>query len=396
MLSVVIFVTMQFKDIIGHLTIKQRLIQSVKTNRISHAQLFSGRPGTGALALALAYSQYITCENRLDTDSCGICPSCLKSAKMVHPDIHFSYPVAGKDKPKSIDFIVKWREAVLENPYLETSDWYEYIDIETKQGFLSVEEAADLLKKLSLKSFESEYKITIIWLPEKMRTETANKMLKIIEEPPDKTLFLLVTENYEQILPTILSRTQLLKTGRIADHDLMETLQNRHGVTKELARQAVQLSDGNLNMALAIVNTENREGHGEKQFIEWMRICYRPLDDYAALLEKMEKFVKLTREEQKNYFLFCLNTIRECLILNINISTLLRSDENGQKELQRFSVLINTHNVYQLEKEFNKAYFHTERNANAKILFLDLSFKIHRLLIIKKPDPVATELKMQG
>ena len=381
---------MQFSDIIGHAAVKERLIHSVKENRVSHALLFSGTAGSGGLALAIAYSQYINCENKQPGDSCGTCASCIKMTRLVHPDVHYSYPVAGPKQPKSVDFIARWREAIAVNPYMEVQEWYENLEIENKQGFISVDEAADLLRKLSLKSFESEYKTAIIWLPEKMRTDAANKMLKIIEEPPDKTLFILVCENAEQIIPTILSRTQLIKTGRISDAELTEALITRQQVTENEARRITQLSDGNYNIALKLSMQETQDQQSEKEFIEWMRICYRPLDAYAALLDKMDRFAKLSREEQKDYLSYSLATVRECLLMNLEVPSLLRFGENGYEQLKKFSALVHVQNVHLFEEELNKAYFHTERNANAKILFLDLSFKLHRILQLKKPEPVLT------
>jgi len=379
---------MKFNEIIGHSAVKERLIQSVRDNRISHALLFSGPAGSGSLALAIAFSQYINCEEKKEDDSCGTCPSCLKMKRLVHPDVHFSYPVAGPNKPKSIDFIVQWRDAVAENPYLEVQEWYENLEIENKQGFMSVDESADLLRKLSLKPYESEYKTAIIWLPEKMRTDASNKMLKIIEEPPEKTLFILVTENAEQIIPTILSRTQLVKTGRVSDADLAGALIERLQLTENEARRITHLSDGNINTAFKLGSEETADNQGEKDFIDWMRICYRPTDAYPALLEKMERFARLSREEQKAFICYSMETIRECMLMNLGVHQLLRFGENGFEQLKKFSSLVHIQNAHLFEEELNKAYFHTERNANAKILFLDLSFKLHRILMIKKSEPL--------
>lgn len=378
---------MQFQKIIGHQAFKSQLIQSVKDNRISHAQLFSGSAGTGTLALAIAYSQYINCENKISGDSCGKCPSCTKMNKLVHPDVHFSYPVAGPNKPKSIDFIVQWREAIIENPYLEIHDWYESLSIENKQGFMSVEESADLLRKLSLKSFEAEYKTAIIWLPEKMRTDASNKLLKIIEEPPDKTLFILVTENPEQIIPTILSRTQLSKTYRIGDSEIIEALTAGFQINADEAFKIAQLCDGNFNIALKLAGNETKDHQGEMEFIDWMRICFNPFKSYPSLMDKVDRFAKLPREDQKNYLSFCMAIIRECLMMNFNVKALQRFGEKGYTYFEKFSQMIHTDNAPLFIEELNKAYIHVERNANAKILFLDLSFKIYRILTIKKPNP---------
>ena len=209
---------MQLKDVIGQQDVKQRFVQSVTEERVSHAQLIYGPEGSGGLPLALAFAQYLTCEQPADEDSCGRCSSCIKNQKLVHPDVHYSFPVATvRDilKPKSTDFIEEFRKAVIDQPYLDFNDWFESLDTANKQGFMSVEESADILRKLHLKSFESPYKIVIQWMPEKMRTEAANKLLKIIEEPPDRTIFFLVTENRDQILGTLLSRTQLVRVKQL-------------------------------------------------------------------------------------------------------------------------------------------------------------------------------------
>ena len=195
---------MLFKNVIGQQAVKTRFIQSVTEGRVSHAQLISGPEGSGGLPIALAFAQYLTCERPTQEDSCGVCPSCVKNAKLVHPDVHYSFPVATVrdiSKPKSSDFIDDFRQAVIEQPYLDINDWFDQLDVANKQGFMSVEESADILRKLHLKSYESPFKIVIQWMPEKMRTEAANKLLKIIEEPPDKTIFFLVTENRDQLCP---------------------------------------------------------------------------------------------------------------------------------------------------------------------------------------------------
>ncbi len=377
--------SMLFSEVIGQQPIKERLIQSVRDNRISHALLFAGHPGNGSLALALAFVQYINCENRLPADSCGTCSSCVKMRKLIHPDVHFSYPVAGPNKPKSIDFIASWREALLSNFYLEVQEWYEYLSIENKQGFISVDEAGDILRKLSLKAFESEYKTILMWLPEKMRTEASNALLKILEEPPDKTLFLLITENAEQLLPTILSRTQLIRTNRLSDEEIAGALTGRMGLSNVESLLVARQCDGNFNASQKLAGKEEAGINNEKDFVDWMRACFNPNKFYPVLLERMERFSRLSREGQKDFLNFSLTIIRECLLMNLGVQPLLRFGEQGYEELIRFSSLVHTGNVHLFEQELNKAYFHTERNANAKILFLNLSFKLNKVLMISSP-----------
>nr|MBC8146675.1 DNA polymerase III subunit delta [Bacteroidota bacterium] len=218
---------MQFKEVIGHEEIKKRLIQTVRENRISHAQLFAGQEGIGKLALAIAYGQYISCTNKQETDSCGVCPSCIKYNKLIHPDLYFTYPVSTnkevKTKPLSRLFISKWREILLQKDYIfSLQQWYQKIQIENKQGIINTEDCNEIIKSLSLKTFESEYRVVIIWMPEKLFHAAAPKLLKILEEPPPKTLFLLITESPDKILKTIISRTQIIKIPKLKDQDVKE------------------------------------------------------------------------------------------------------------------------------------------------------------------------------
>ncbi|MBL0341038.1 MAG: hypothetical protein IPP71_09005 [Bacteroidetes bacterium] len=254
---------MKFTDVIGRQEVKARLVHSVHEGRISHAQLFAGTEGGSGLVLAFAYACFIHCENPTQTDSCGICASCIKHNKLVHPDLHFSYPVVTnstiKDRsPKSTDYILQWREAFLHNPYMDINQWYNAMGVENKQGFMSVEESADILRKLSLKSFESKYKIQIIWLPEKMRVDASNKLLKIIEEPPDNTVFILVTEHREQLLPTILSRTQLVKTPAPSIQEMADAIGKLFNKEPKIARRIANLANGKINAAFILPAIRNK------------------------------------------------------------------------------------------------------------------------------------------
>lgn len=384
---------MRFSDIIGKQEIKQKLIHSVSEGRISHAQLFSCTEGSYGLALAVAYATYIQCENRTDTDSCGQCNSCIKHKKLIHPDLHFSYPVVThksiKDRPpRSTDFIKQWRTAFLRNPYLGLNEWYQALGVDNKQGFLSVEESADILRKMSLKSFESEYKIQIIWLPEKMRVDASNKLLKIIEEPPPHTLFILVTEQREQLLTTILSRTQLIKVPPLSHEDIAVAIKRIFEIEPKAARKIANLSDTNLNLAfeLAEKGIDENEFDKEKEFMNWMRLCYNPFhekdDRYAwsELNSWIENMTKGGRESLKLFLSFCLEASRACLLINHGPESLNRFDDEVIPGFSKFSRFINSNNIEEINQLFNKAYYAIERNANAKILLLDLSFKMNRLL----------------
>lgn len=379
---------MLFKEITGQDKIKERLINTVKNNRVSHAQLFYEHPGAGALPLAVAYAQYLNCENKGAWDSCNICASCLKIKKLVHPDLHFAVPTASDSKRDKLaltaHYISEWREAFLDNPYLDLNDWFieMQFDETNKVLFLSVPEAGDIIHKLSFKNFEADYKVCIIWCAEKFNKEGANALLKLIEEPPDKTVFILVTQNYDQVIPTILSRTQLVKIPKIANNDLINWLQDKFNLPLEKAVRIAHLSDGNFRAAIKFAGEENT-GNYEEIFMSWMRLCINTARGYSKLYEWIEGMAKQKRESIKNFIAFAMETCRECMLINYADASMIRFDEKHFNGLQKFAPFVNQNNAAEFSKELNDAYYHIERNANAKILFLDLSFRIEKLLAKK-------------
>ena len=310
---------MQFKDVIGQSAIKQRLINSVRENHVSHAQLFLGPAGSGKLPLALAYAQYILCPNRTETDSCGVCPTCQKMQKLVHPDLHFVVPTATtkkvKSNPESDLFMEEWRDYVLQNQgYVDTSSWYTFLEVENKQGYMSVRDAASLLRKLNMKSYEGEYKIAIIWMAEKMRVDTANKMLKLLEEPPEKTVFLLIAEDAEELLATIKSRTVLVKIPAIEPAAIESALQTRLSCNPQQAHDAAMISEGNwLNACHSVRESEERKFFFTT-FQQWMRLCFKA--DYVNLIKFSEEIKPLGREKQKELLDYGLRIIRNSLLFN--------------------------------------------------------------------------------
>ena len=331
------------------------------------------------------------CENPGETDSCGTCTSCAKNAKMVHPDVHYSFPVAtvrDVKKPKSLDFMPEFRQTVLENPYLDLNDWFGELDTENKQGFMSVEESADINRKLNLKSFESEFRILLMWMPEKMKTEAANKLLKIIEEPPEKTIFLLATENRDQLLPTILSRLQMIKVKRIADAEIQHTLQTQYQLSEENARTIAHLCEGNFHTAQSLAQQEQGTDRFEKQFLEWMRLCFNPYKNTSKILSWVDEKSKIGREQQKSYLQCCIQTIRECMIMQLDESRLIRWDEQQFSTLKDFVRFITPSNIQNVTEALNNACYHIERQANPKILFLNLSLQIHVMLHEKQAAAV--------
>ena len=374
---------MNFSEIPGQTEIIGRLLRSVKEERVSHAQLFTGPEGCGSLALALAYAKYISCENRTPVDSCGTCKSCVKYDKMIHPDLHFVFPVVKGKKatePVSDNYIVEWREFVRKSPYFSINNWFESIDVGNAQGMIFASEASEIIKKLSLKTFESDFKIMIIWLPEKMHNATANKLLKMIEEPPEKTLFLLVCEEYDKVIPTILSRCQLIKIRAFTNDEIKSYLRSIFGTTDLKASEISRVANGNIIRAIELcVNNESSALHLDS-FRRLMRFAWKR--DVISIIDWSEEMASTGREAQKNYFIFALRLLRENLMLSLqqlqNNIVFLAGEEADFSE--KFHPFINKNNIYPLVDEFNLAYSHIEANGNAKIVFLDLGLRVTRLI----------------
>jgi DNA polymerase-3 subunit delta' len=367
---------MQFSDITGQQEIKEHLIQTVLENRISHAQLFLGPEGSGSLALAMAYAQFISCQDRRTHDSCGECSSCRKYKKLIHPDLHFSYPFFAKHKEDTaVKFLPEWREAFLSNPYLSLDEWRNQLEAENKQANINIAECHQIIQKLSLKPFESEYKVLIMWLPEFLDKE-GNTLLKIIEEPPQKTLFLLVAQNQDQILNTILSRTQLVKVPRLHDEDIIRFLVERNGLSEMKASQIAYLSDGSMQAALGFM-AEDENDHLQ-MFRDWMLMTYQ--DTGSKIVEFTEKAAKLGRENQKNFLRFGMNLIRESVLILSGATHLVHLPQAEFDFISKFSEKINLAKAEAIISELEKAHYHIERNANPKILFLDVSLQLIKIL----------------
>jgi len=374
---------MFFRDVIGQEEIKKKLIQTVVDDRISHAQLFAGPEGSGSLALAIAYAQFISCNNRQEDDSCGTCPSCNKYLKYIHPDLHFVFPVntteqVNKEGPVSDDFIYKWREMLLGNTYPTLYQWYECIGIENKQGIINKNQSSEILRKLNLKTFESDYKVMIIWMPEKMNPTSANRLLKIIEEPYGNTIFLLITENPEQIIPTILSRTQILKIPGIEERALFEALKSKFQLPDEELKDAAGLSEGNYNKAIEFIQRSEETEMNFDRFATIMRLAY--VRNFTGIFEWVEQIAALIREKQKNFLIYALRLVRENYQLNMGNTNLVRLSAREKEFAGKFSAFINHKNASQIAEEFNKACLHIEANAYARIVFLDMALKIVKLI----------------
>lgn len=371
---------MYFKDIIGQNEVKNRLRRSVDENRLPHALLIAGPNGNGKLPIAIALARYVFCKNRHDGDACGYCPSCVKMDKLLHSDLHFVFPVKKKKNssadstPVSDDYIAEWREIFLKEPYFGYSDWLSMLDIENQQPMIYEKESGEILRKLSLKSREGGWKIMIIWLPEKMKEACSNKLLKIIEEPPAETLFLLVTEDAEHIIPTILSRTQRIDVPRIDNGVIAQTLQQRYALDVSMARCLAQQSGGSWEKAESLLSVDNDKAFYLELFMTLMRMAYKR--DIQAMKKWSEQVAALGRERQKGLLEYCQRMIRENFIMNFGYDEMLymTSEESGFSV--KFSPFVNEKNVAGIMEELSEAQRHVEQNVNSKMIFFDLALRM--------------------
>ena len=401
---------MQFKNIIGQQKIKGRLLNTVKNGRISHAQLFLGKGVNGKLALAVAYAQYINCPNKTETDSCGVCSSCIKYQAMSHPDLFFSFPVnkAGKStggdssekkggieksdqiskNAKSSDLIStmfyrKWLEYLREcNYYAELQQWYKKIEIGDKQGIINVNEARRIVKDLSYKPTEAEYKVLIIWQPEKMNGPSANLLLKFFEEPPERTLIIMVSDEKDQLLTTIQSRFQIIPIPRILDADMRSHLKSKFPhIDAHTMDMSIKLAGGDLQKTYSLIEEGDDVKEHFLMFQSWMRMCYKKgsLEEIKGFVEKVSR---IGRENQKHFLNYSLRLVRECSIANYGHPTLNRLTGYEADWLLKFAPFIHVNNR-QIVDNFDKAIIEIGRNANPSVLFMSLSLDLSQLLKIK-------------
>ncbi|MBE7173906.1 MAG: hypothetical protein INR73_25250 [Williamsia sp.] len=404
---------MQFKDIIAPKRVQQDLTELVQSNRLSHALLFLGREGSGALLAALAFSQYLVCErvsNSLKedqtpslfgenpqaadpkasstagvqetkkwTDACGECPACLKAQQFIHPDIHYSYPVVSKkgvDKPLSTDYIREWREFLVKEPYGNVYDWLQFIAAENKQGNITAHECNDILHKLSLKSFESDYKIHIMWMPEYLGNE-GNKLLKLIEEPPANTIFIMVAENESLILPTILSRCQLVKIPPIPADAIEEALIREYKIPVQQAKQLAGMSEGNYHEALQLV--QHAEEDWQHLLREWLNAILKT--GPAAQVKWIEEISRIGREKQKQFLRYFNHLLAQCIRVQIIGEAALKNVADKEKDFMlRLNKLADIASQKVMVEELDKAVYYIERNANARLLFHALTIKLYHIM----------------
>jgi len=380
---------MFFKDVVGQDTMKARLIRSVQDVRVSHAQLFFGPPGSGKLPLALAYARFIHCKDRKSEDACGICPSCIKYDKLVHPDLHFSFPIVraeGKNKPPVCeDYYPQWREVLLKNAYLSENEWYLALNAENKQGIINREESRDILRKMSLKAYEGGYKIIIMWLPEKMHPSAANGLLKLLEEPAEGTLFLLVSEHTDVILPTILSRTQMVRLQPVDNRSMKKGLLKNFPDTGDLVDDVVRRANGDYGMARLIMENEEQSLVYFEDFVFLMRRCYGR--DIVEISGWIDKISTLGREKLKDFLGYGLRMIRENFMLNLSQEQLSYLSEKEHEFSAKFSSFIHPGNTAQMAAEFEQAIGHIEANGYARLVLLDLSVKL--IMLLKRETEMA-------
>ena len=378
---------MLFKEIIGNREVKNQLIASVNNNRVSHAQLFLGKSGCAKLALAIAYAQFLNCNNKLKDDSCGNCSSCLKYKNLSHPDLHLVFPVLKVNSiknPTSDNFTNQWREIFARNPYLSLSDWIDSFGTENKtgqQGSIYKDEAISIHKKLSLKNYEADYRVVLIWMPEQMNLEAANKLLKLLEEPPKGTLFLLVSENSGKLLNTITSRLQTVKVADFSTNNIMEYFGSEK-LNIEKAKQLNNLMDADLGKIIQLLNNEAEMMDFFESFSDWMRLTYKM--NIQGISKWVDGISTMGRKHQTLFISYAIKMMRECLIFNFANQSLLKTNQKEFEFIGKFSPFIHEENSILIVEKLEKTIKAIQRNANAKILFFELSLQMVKYLKLKR------------
>jgi DNA polymerase-3 subunit delta' len=379
---------MLFSEILGQEHIKNHLITTANQGRVPHAQLFVGAEGCGTLPMAIAYAQYLICKNTTG-ENCNENDVCNNKVNLLaHPDLHFVYPTITTDevksKPKSLDFLLDWREFIIQNPYSGLFDWYKHLGVQNKQGEIRVEDAQEIVKSLALKSLEGSYKIMIVWMADKMNIAASNKLLKLLEEPTDKTVFILITENEEAIIQTILSRCQVLHFNSLPQAVIANALVSRENIDEKQAQKIAHQAQGNYNKALKILGENDDEIPFEAWFIQWVRSAFRAKGNAAAIQDLIlwsEQIASLGRETQKKFLNYCIELFRQALLINYQADSLAYMEPKSDNfNLEKFAPFVNGNNIFEIFKELQDASYHIERNGNAKIILTDLSIKLTRLI----------------
>ena len=373
---------MKFSQIHNHKETKGQLIQIIDSQKISHAQLFYGKTGSAALQMALAYITYVYCENKNGSDACGTCGSCLKNETLSHPDVHFSFPYllsdSGSKKVTTDDFLQDWKSLIIEkNGIITQNSWREKAGIENKKAAIGTAESEHISSKLALKSFEGGYKTLLMWLPETMNESASNKLLKLIEEPPAKTLFILVTENSDAIIQTIRSRVQMLTIPDYTANEMAEILQHKLSISAEDAISVANISEGNIEQALALATGEN-DNQNFELFKQWMRLCYQK--DISTIIDWVDELASLGREQHKSFLQYALHFVRNAMMTNYMGDKLVHLSGEELAFNQKFAPFIHHNNAIDFYNQLSEAYYNIERNASPKPLLLDLSIKVNYLI----------------
>ncbi len=368
---------MLFEEVIGQQYIKEKLIHSVQKNKISHAQLFVGSAGYGTLAISVAFAQYVLCADKQGNKSCGVCSSCLKVNDLQHPDLHFSFPTVQSESKISNPFLENWREQVKKSPYFTLYDWIQKIDVKERNPIISVEESSEIQRKLHLTSYEGGYKIIVIWMAEQMNSACSNKILKILEEPPNKTLIILVSEDADKLLDTIKSRCQIVHLNRVNNDEMQLYLKN-NGVSQEQAESIASFSEGNVIKAHEMMHLDETENTLSEYFMGLMRSSYKK--NVIEMMNWAEDMAQTGKERQKFFLMYCTHMLRQCIIKNYGNADLVKVSYSELLFLNKFSPFVNGNNIREFMKSIDQAYYQLERNANPRILFTMLCFNSMRLL----------------
>lgn len=368
---------MYFRDIIGLHDVKKHLIDSVQRGVVPHARMFYGPEGVGKLPLAIAYARYLNCENPEPEDACGACPSCHKFDKLAHPDLHFVFPVV-KSKV-SDEYLAEWRQFLSQNKYFNLNGWLNFIDAQNAQGLIYAKESDEIIRKLNLKVYEAKYKVMIVWLPEKMHEACANKLLKMIEEPPDSTVFLLVSEELEYVLPTIQSRCQPIHIRAIEYDEMVSAIESAYSLSKEDALSVAHIANGSFLKAIESIESTEETNYFFDLFVSMMRASVsRNIKNVKTVSNEI---AGIGREMQKSFLQYCLRMFREFFVNNFKQPEMVYLNSRETEFGIRFSPFINERNVDELNDEFSLAYRQIEQNGNARIIFLDLCLKVTVLLL---------------
>ena len=375
---------MKFQEVIGQGEAKQRLVKLVEEGRVPHAMLFTGPKGCGKMAMAMAFASYLLCANRHDGDSCGTCPQCIMLRKWAHPDLHFTYPVIKQSgttsdyKPVSDDFSKEWHDLLADGPYFTIEQWLLAMGTTTQQAIMTVKEADAISHKLSLRSSQGGYKVSLIWLPERMREDTANKLLKMIEEPPSQTVFILVSENPAALLETIRSRTQLFGMHRIAIEDIELALVQKRGIDEEPAKKLARFAEGSWLKALDALDAESENREVLTDFISLNRLSFSR--DVKGLAKWSQDVTKYGREKQKRMLAFFLRMTRESFMYNFHIPQLTYLTTQEENFVKKFAPFMNENNVMEMAEVFSEAIRDIGQNANARIVFFDVALQSTKLI----------------